>query len=156
MTPSPQLSPERLARLLDQAVGQVTPAPGTLDRIHRGVRRRRWLRRAGATMLSAAVLAGGGVTVLTVAPGVGPGGSAAASPSGSAAAASASSAPTSVTAGNAAAVGGITSAAAGPSWSMPTVRQAGRALEAPDGDEPAVTSAKIIANLRRRAGPVGY
>jgi hypothetical protein len=156
MTPSPQLSPERLARLLDQAVGQVTPAPGTLDRIHRGVRRRRWLRRAGATMLSAAVLAGGGVTVLTVAPGVGPGGSAAASPSGSAAAASASSAPTSVTAGNAAALGGITSAAAGPSWSMPTVRQAGRALEAPDGDEPAVTSAKIIANLRRRAGPVGY
>jgi hypothetical protein len=155
MTASPQLSPERLARLLDQAVGQVTPAPGTLDRIHRGVRRRRWLRRAGAAVLCAAVLAGGGVTVLTVAPGGGPGGSAAASPSGSAAA-SASSAPASVTAGNAAAVGGMTSAAAGPSWSMPTVRQAGLALEAPDGDEPAVTSAKIIANVRRPTGPAGY
>lgn len=74
MTGSPQLSPERLARLLDEAVGQVTPAPGTLDRIRHGVRRRRWLRRAGAALLSAVVLGGGGATVLAVAPGGGPAG----------------------------------------------------------------------------------
>ena len=72
MTGSPQLSPERLARLLDEAVGQVTPAPGTLDRIRHGVRRRRWLRRAGAALVSAVVLGGGGATVLAVAPGARP------------------------------------------------------------------------------------
>jgi len=158
MTASPQLSPERLARLLDQAVGHVTPAPGTLDRIHRGVRRRRWRRRIGAGLFSAALLVGGSVTVLTVTPGgVLAGPQAIAPPSGSAAAASPSSAPTSVTAGaagDAAAAGGMTSAE--PAWSMPTVRQAGLALEAPDGYQPAVTSAKIIANVRRPAGPAGY
>ena len=72
MTAPPRLSPERLARLLDDAVGQVTAVPGTLERIHRGIRRRRWLRRSGAALLSAALLAGGGVAVLTVAPGGGP------------------------------------------------------------------------------------
>jgi len=72
MSASPRLSPERLARLLDGAVSQVTPAPGTLDRIYLGIRRRRRMRRAGAALLSAAVLAGGGVTVLAVASGTGP------------------------------------------------------------------------------------
>ena len=74
MTAPPRLSPERLARLLDDAVGQVTAVPGTLDRIHRGIRRRRWLRRSGAALLSAALLAGGGAAVLAVAPGGGPAG----------------------------------------------------------------------------------
>ena len=50
----------------------------------------------------------------------------------------------------------MTPAKAERSGSMPTVRQAGLALAAPDGDEPAVTSAKIIVDLRRPAGPVGY
>lgn len=74
MTAPPRLSPERLARLLDDAVGQVTAVPGTLDRIHHGIRRRRSLRRSGAALLAAALLAGGGAAVLTVAPGGGPAG----------------------------------------------------------------------------------
>ena len=56
------LSPDRLARLLDDAVRPVTARPGALDRIRRGVRRRRAVRRAGALLAAAALIAGGGVT----------------------------------------------------------------------------------------------
>jgi len=158
MTASPQLSPERLARLLDQAVGQVTPAPGALDRIYHGIRRRRWRRRIGAALFSAALLVGGSVTVLTVTPGgVLAGPQAIAPPSASAAAASPGSAPASATGGEAGGAAiGMTPAAAEPPGLMMAVRQAGLALAAPDGDQPAVTSAKIIPDVRRPAGPAGY
>lgn len=160
MNAPPPVSPERLARLLDEAVSQVTAPPGTFDRIRHGIRRRRWRRRIGAAVFSAALLAGGSVTVLTVTPGgVLAGPQAIGPPSVSAATGSPNSAPTSVTggaAGHAAAASGMTSAEAEPPGSMPTVRQAGLALAAPDGDQPAVTSAKIIVDLRRPAGPVGY
>ena len=69
MNAPPPVSPERLARLLDEAVSQVTAPPGTFDRIRHGIRRRRWRRRIGAALFSAALLAGGSVTVLTVTPG---------------------------------------------------------------------------------------
>ncbi len=131
MTASPQLSPERLARLLDQAVGQVTPAPGTLDRIHRGVRRRRWLRRAGVAMLCAAVLVGGGFTALTVAPGGGPGGAgAAASPSG-----------------------GSLLPAGGAGQSSPLGRPPRLALTAPQDEPDAFTSAMDSDDIADTGGP---
>jgi hypothetical protein len=133
MTASPQLSPERLARLLDQAVGQVTPAPGTLDRIHCGVRRRRWLRRAGAVMLSAAVLAGAGVTVLTVAPG-----------SGSAAPAGASSPPGTTL---------LLPAAEGAPASSPTGRPPRLAMMAPQDEPDAFTSAMDSDDVTDTGGP---
>ncbi len=60
------LGPDRLTRLMHDAVQRVTVPPDTLDRIHQGVRRRRAVRHAGAAMLAAAVLAGGGVTTVVV------------------------------------------------------------------------------------------
>ena len=157
MTASPRLSPERLARLLDQAVGQVTPAPGALDGIYHGIRRRRWRRRIGAAVFSAALLVGGSVTVLTVTPGGVLAGPQAIAPPSASAAASPGSAPASATGGAAGGAAiGMTPAAAEPPGSMMAVRQAGLALAAPDGDQPAVTSAKIIPDVRRPAGPAGY
>jgi hypothetical protein len=70
MTPS--LGPERLAELLEDAVRHVTAPGDALDRIRRGVRRRRTARRAGVVLLAVAVLAGGGSTALAVTSGRGP------------------------------------------------------------------------------------
>jgi len=67
---TPPLSPERLTRLLHDAVQPVTAHPGALDRIRRGARRRRATRRTGAVLLAAAVIAGGAFLVFT--PGGGP------------------------------------------------------------------------------------
>jgi hypothetical protein len=69
---TPPLSPERLTRLLDDAVRPVTAQPGALDRIREGTRRRRTARRAGVVLLTAAVIAGGTATALVLAPGGGP------------------------------------------------------------------------------------
>ncbi len=69
---TPPLSPERLTRLLDDAVRPVTARPGALDRIRRGARRRRTAHRAGAVLLAVAVIAGGTATALVVTPGGGP------------------------------------------------------------------------------------
>ena len=81
MTPPPQHPPqrpplgsERLAELLEDAVRHVTAPGDALDRIRRGVRRRRTARRAGAVLLAVAVLAGGGSTALAVTSGRGPSG----------------------------------------------------------------------------------
>jgi hypothetical protein len=60
------LAPERLRRLLDQAVQPVTPHPGTFGRICWGVRRRRMVRRAGVALLAGLTIAGGSVTGLTL------------------------------------------------------------------------------------------
>lgn len=156
MSVPPQLTPERLARLLDAAVSQVTPAPGTLERIHRGIRRRRWLRRFSAALLSTALLAGGSVTVLTMTPGgVLAGPQALPSPSVSAAAASPGSAASSVTgyaAGDAAAASGIMPDAADAPASQLTLRQVGLAPAAPDGDQPAATAAKVVSGMRKPVG----
>ena len=67
------ISPDRLSRLMHDAVGRVTVPPDTLDRIHQGVRRRRAVRQGAAAVLAAAVLAGGSVTGLVVASGGGAG-----------------------------------------------------------------------------------
>jgi hypothetical protein len=69
---APPLRPERLAELLDGAVRHVTAQADALDRIRFGVRRRRAVRRIGAIVLAAVVLAGGGVTALAVASSPGP------------------------------------------------------------------------------------
>jgi hypothetical protein len=69
---TPPLSPERLTRLLDDAVRPVTAQPGALDRIREGLRRRRKARRAGVVLLTAAVIAGGTATALVVTTGGGP------------------------------------------------------------------------------------
>jgi hypothetical protein len=68
----PMLSPERLAELLDDAVRHVTARGDALDRIRRGVRRRRAARRAGAVLLTVAVLAGSGSTALALTSASGP------------------------------------------------------------------------------------
>jgi hypothetical protein len=70
-SPEP-LSPDRLTRLLDGAVQAVTPRPGAFERIQRGVRRRRALRRVSAILLAVAMLVGGGLTVLALAAGGAP------------------------------------------------------------------------------------
>jgi len=70
----PPLGSERLAELLEDAVRHVTAPGDALDRIRRGVRRRRTARRAGAVLLAVAVLAGGGSTALAVTSGRGPSG----------------------------------------------------------------------------------
>jgi hypothetical protein len=69
---APPLRPERLAELLDGAVRHVTAEADALDRIRRGVRRRRAVHRIGVIVLAAVVLAGGGVTAFAVASGSGP------------------------------------------------------------------------------------
>jgi hypothetical protein len=69
---TPPLSPERLTRLLDDAVRPVTARPGSLDRIREGTRRRRPPRRAGVVALAAAVIAGGTATALVLTSGGGP------------------------------------------------------------------------------------
>jgi len=63
---TPPLSPERLTRLLDDAVRPVTARPGTLDRIRQGTPRRHTARRAAVVVLAAAVIAGGTATALVV------------------------------------------------------------------------------------------
>jgi hypothetical protein len=79
------LSPDRLTRMMHDAVQHVTVPADTLDRIHQGVRRHRAVRQAGAAALAVVALAGGGATVLVVASGGGPAGPrAAASKSGTA------------------------------------------------------------------------
>jgi len=90
---TPPLSPERLTRLLDDAVRPVTARPGSLDRIRQGTRRRRTSRRAGVVLLAAAVIAGGTATALVLTPGGGPAriGSLGSSPANSQARSSASS-----------------------------------------------------------------
>ena len=70
----PPLGPERLAELLEDAVRHVTASGDALDRIRRGVRRRRTARRAGTVLLAVAVLAGGASTALAVTSGRGPSG----------------------------------------------------------------------------------
>jgi hypothetical protein len=70
--PRPPLSPERLAELFEDAVRHVTAPGDALDRIRRGVRRRRTARRAGVVLLAVAVLAGGGSTALAVTSGGAP------------------------------------------------------------------------------------
>jgi hypothetical protein len=69
---TPPLSPERLTRMLDDAVRPVTARPGALDRIRHGARRRRTARRAGVALLTAAVIASGTATALVVTSGGGP------------------------------------------------------------------------------------
>ena len=69
---TPPLSPERLTRLLDEAVRPVTARPGTFDRIRQGARRRRTARRAGVVLLAAALVAGGTLVALAVTPGGSP------------------------------------------------------------------------------------
>jgi hypothetical protein len=69
---TPPLSPEHLKRLLDDAVRPVTPQAGAFERIRHGVRRRRTAHRAGAVLLTAAVIAGGTAIALVVTPGAGP------------------------------------------------------------------------------------
>jgi hypothetical protein len=69
---TPPLSPERLTRLLDDAVRPVTARPGSLDRIREGTRRRHSPRRAGVVALAAAVIAGGTATVVVLTSGGGP------------------------------------------------------------------------------------
>ena len=68
---TPPLSPERLTRLLDDAVRPVTARPGAFDRIRQGTRRRRMARRAGVVLLAAAVIAGATATALVLTPGGG-------------------------------------------------------------------------------------
>ncbi|HJZ03503.1 MAG TPA: hypothetical protein VJ305_22510, partial [Streptosporangiaceae bacterium] len=50
----PPLGSERLAELLEDAVRHVTAPGDALDRIRRGVRRRRTARRAGVVLLAVA------------------------------------------------------------------------------------------------------
>jgi hypothetical protein len=69
---TPPLSPERLTRLMDDAVRPVTARPGALDRIRQGTRRRRTASRARIVLLTAAVLAIGTGTALLITPGSGP------------------------------------------------------------------------------------
>jgi hypothetical protein len=73
-SPRPPLGPERLAKLLDDAVRHVTVRPDAFDRIRRGVRRRRTARRVGGLLLAVAVLAGGGSTALALTSTRGPSG----------------------------------------------------------------------------------
>lgn len=63
---TPPLSPERLTRLLDDAVRPVTARPGALDRIRQGAPRRHTARRAAVVVLAAAMVAGGTATALVV------------------------------------------------------------------------------------------
>jgi hypothetical protein len=70
VTPPP-LSPGRLAELLEDAVRPVTAPPDALDRIRRGVRRRRRVHRTGAALLAVAVLISGGAVALAVTSGPG-------------------------------------------------------------------------------------
>ncbi|MGH3254499.1 MAG: hypothetical protein ACRDOU_03690 [Streptosporangiaceae bacterium] len=71
---TPPLSPERLTRLLDDAVRPVTARPGALDRIREGStrRRRRTAPRAAVVLLAAAVIAGGTAAAVVVTSGGGP------------------------------------------------------------------------------------
>jgi len=69
---TPPLSPERLTRLLDDAVRPVTARPGALDRIREGTRRRRPPRRAGVVALAGAVIAVGTITALAITTAGGP------------------------------------------------------------------------------------
>jgi len=63
---SAPIDPERLARLMDDAVGAVRPRPEALDKIRRGARRRQFMHRAVAAACALAVIAGGAVAYATV------------------------------------------------------------------------------------------
>jgi hypothetical protein len=62
----PPLGPACIAELLDDAVRHVIASADALDRIRRGVRRRRAAHRAGTALLAVAVLAGGASAALAV------------------------------------------------------------------------------------------
>jgi hypothetical protein len=94
LDPEP-LDPERLARMLDDAVRPVAARADAFDRIRQRARRRRRSRRAGVALLTAAVIAGGTAAALVVIPGAGPAriGSLASSATASSTAASSATAP---------------------------------------------------------------
>jgi len=60
------MDPERLARLMEDAVGAVRPRPEALDLIRRGARRRRAVHRAVAAAAAFVVIAGGAIAYATV------------------------------------------------------------------------------------------
>jgi len=60
------LDPDRLAGLLEDAVGSVRPRAGALDSIRRGVRRRRAMHRAAAVAAAVAIFAGGAIAYAAV------------------------------------------------------------------------------------------
>ena len=63
---SAPLDPDRLARLLHDAVGSVQPRADALDSIRRGARRRRATHRVAAVAAALALLAGGAVAYASV------------------------------------------------------------------------------------------
>jgi hypothetical protein len=60
------MDPERLARLMEDAVAAVRPRPEALDLIRRGARRRHVVHRAVAAAAVLAVIAGGAIAYATV------------------------------------------------------------------------------------------
>jgi hypothetical protein len=60
------IDPERLARLMEDAVGAVRPRTEALDLIRHGARRRRVVHRAVAVAAAFAVIAGGAIAYATV------------------------------------------------------------------------------------------
>ena len=60
------MDPERLARLMEDAVGAVRPQPEVLDLIRRSARRRHAVHRALAAAAALAVIAGGAIAYATV------------------------------------------------------------------------------------------
>jgi len=60
------MDPDRLARLMEDAVGAIRPRPEALDKIRRGARRRQFVRRAVTAACALAVVAGGAVAYATV------------------------------------------------------------------------------------------
>jgi len=60
------MDPERLARLMEDAVGAVRPRTEALDLIRRGARRRRSVHRAAAVAAAFAVIVGGAIAYATV------------------------------------------------------------------------------------------
>ena len=60
------MDPERLARLMEDAVGAVRPRTEALDLIRRGARRRRAVHRAAAVAAAFAVIVGGAIAYATV------------------------------------------------------------------------------------------
>jgi hypothetical protein len=71
---SAPLNPDRLARLLDDAVGTVRPRPEALELIRRGVRVRRLVHRAVGAAAVFAIIAGGAIAYAEVRDGTQPAG----------------------------------------------------------------------------------